>query len=61
MVNILDGNLVSDIQREENDPVYNAQIDAIESMALAMHYAGCSITTINEVVETTLDAIGNAI
>jgi hypothetical protein len=54
------GWLYSTIERDE-DSLYSAAIDGMESLLLALYSAGidCSTPAVREAVETAFEAIGN--
>jgi hypothetical protein len=54
------GSLISTIDTGDNE-LYQAAIDGMESLLLALYSAGidCSTTAVREAVETAFEAIGN--
>jgi hypothetical protein len=59
----LQGNRISSDLRSSDpaDIEFNAAIDGIESLSLAMHCEGVDLSTpaMREAIETTMEAVGN--
>lgn len=55
------GVLDSDLERDVEDPTYNAALNGIESLILAQACAGIDVTTqqYSEALTTALDALDN--